>query len=82
MPGAIGSNGFRTCTSFPAFTAPAAIGPGTWASPTPSMAAPSMVEKSLAISGPETIASTGLLPLTKDQGAIDPFERRRRKQAC
>ena len=34
------------------------------------------------MSGPETTASIGLLPLTKDQGAIDPFERRMRKQAC
>jgi hypothetical protein len=31
---------------------------------------------------PEMMASIVLLPSTKDQGAIDPFERRMRKQAC
>ena len=78
---AIGANGSRTCASLPAFTGPAAIGAGTCARPKPSTAPPSTVGKSWAISGPETIASIGLLPLTKDQGAIDPFERRMRRQA-
>jgi hypothetical protein len=45
-------------------------------------ATPAQEGKSWAIRGPETIASIGLLPLTKDQGAIDAFERRMRKQAC
>ena len=67
---------------FPAFTASAAIGSGTCARPNPVTAAPSIVGMSLAIKGPETMTSMASLPLTKDQGAIDPFERRMRRQAC
>jgi hypothetical protein len=33
------------------------------------------------MSGPATITSTALLPSTKAQGVIDPFERRMRRQA-
>ena len=38
------------------------------------MAAPIRVGKSLAMNGPETIASIALLPLRKDHRAIDPFD--------
>lgn len=50
--------------------------------PNPWTAAPSIVGMSLAIKGPETMTSTASLALTKDRGAIDPFERRMRRQAC
>jgi hypothetical protein len=61
-------------SSVPAFTAPAAIGSGTCARPNPLTAAPSIAGMSLAIKGPETMTSTASSPLTKDQGAIDPFD--------
>ena len=51
---------------------------GHHARPSPSAPRPEAVGMSLAISGPETMASTVLLPSTKDRGAIDPFERHMR----
>jgi hypothetical protein len=39
------------------------------------MAASSIVGTSLAMKGPETMTSIASLPSTRDQGAIDPFER-------
>src|SRR5215471_15322528 len=53
----VGANCSSTRTSFPAVTAPAAIGSGTCARPTPSTAAPSIVGKSLAMRGPDTAIS-------------------------
>ena len=56
-----------------------AIGPGTWASPTPLMAAPSNVGQSCAISRPETTVSTLSPAATNAQGARIPLERRMRR---
>src|SRR5271154_6109467 len=53
----MGARGSSTLTSCLAFTAPAAIGSGTCARPSPSTAAPRIAGMSLAIRGPETLTS-------------------------
>src|SRR5262245_29116732 len=59
--------------SFPTVRAPAAIGSGTCARPTPSTTAPSRVGKSLAIRGPDTAISIARPLSLSDKAHFEEF---------